>query len=387
MNSTTTTNYAKVLPVLFAFFVMGFCDIVGISTEYVKQDFNLSETLAGFVPSMVFIWFLFLSVPTAFLMNRIGRKKTVQLSNFITITGMIIPFIQYNLITCMVGFAFLGIGNTILQVSLNPLLTNVVNGNSLTSSLTTGQLLKALSSFSGPIIASFAAKYLGSWQYTFPIFAAITVISGAWLMVTNIPGEVEKTQTSSFWAIFALLKNKTILLLFLGIVFVVGVDVGMNTVTPKLLIERCNLHVEDAGLGTSVYFLCRTIGAFAGAILLTKMKDLAYFRIHILAALAGLAIMYFMYSQTGILTMVGFIGFACSSIFAVIFSLAMKTLPEKANDISGLMVMGIVGGAIVTPIMGATTDAIGSQTGSLFVIAIFMAYLIFCSFAAKTVNK
>ena len=103
------------MPILFSFFVMGFCDVVGISTTYVKNDFNLSEALAGFIPSMVFLWFLLLSVPVALAMNRVGRKRTVQISNVITIVGMLIPFVSYNFATCMVAFALLGlIGGSML---------------------------------------------------------------------------------------------------------------------------------------------------------------------------------------------------------------------------------------------------------------------------------
>ena len=253
------------MPILFSFFVMGFCDVVGISTTYVKNDFNLSEALAGFIPSMVFLWFLLLSVPVALAMNRVGRKRTVQISNVITIVGMLIPFVSYNFATCMVAFALLGIGNTILQVSLNPLLTNVVSGESLTSSLTAGQVVKAVSSFMGPIIAVFAVNVFGNWQYLFPIFAAITLLSSLWLMMTSIPKEEVSLQSgSSVGATFSLLKDSHILLFFIGILCTVGLDVGMNTLTPKLLIERCGLEITDAGLGSSVYFFCRTAGASLG---------------------------------------------------------------------------------------------------------------------------
>ena len=229
MESARKTPVSKVLPILFSFFVMGFCDVVGISTTYVKNDFNLSEALAGFIPSMVFLWFLLLSVPVALGMNRIGRKRTVQISNAITIVGMLIPFVSYNFATCMVAFALLGIGNTILQVSLNPLLTNVVSGESLTSSLTTGQVVKAVSSFMGPIIALFAVNVFGNWQYLFPIFAAITLLSSLWLMMTSIPKEEVSLQSgSSVGATFSLLKDSHILLFFVGILCTVGLDVGMT---------------------------------------------------------------------------------------------------------------------------------------------------------------
>ena len=353
----SSTSIKALLPVLFGFFIMGFCDVVGIATSYVKADFGLSETIAGFLPSMVFLWFLLLAVPAAIFMNRIGRKKTVLVSMLVTIVGMIIPFIDYNLYTCLIAFALLGIGNTILQVSLNPLLTNVVKGNVLASSLTAGQVLKAVSSFCGPFIAAFAATVLGNWQYLFPIFALLTLISMGWLMFVHIREKSPEQSNSSWGATFGLLKDRTILLLFLGIVFVVGVDVGINTVAPKLLIERCGFDVTGAGVGSSVYFAFRTIGAF---------------------------VLFFMSGQYSILVLIALIGFTCSSIFSLIFSMAIQARPEKANEISGLMVTGIFGGAVIPPLMGYCTDLIGTQAGSLIVILCCMCYLLYCSVGIKT---
>lgn len=374
------SSLGRILPVLFGFFVMGFCDVVGIATSYVKQDFGLSETVAGFIPSMVFVWFLLLSIPAAVWMNRLGRKRMVQISNVVTLVGMLIPFIDYSFATCMAGFVLLGVGNTILQVSLNPLLTNVVSGERLTSMLTAGQVIKAVSSFFGPFIAAFALGVLGEWRYLFPIFAAITLVSTLWLMFTDIPRETGVSGTSSLGATFSILKDSRILLLFLGIFFVVGVDVGTNTVAPKLLIEREGMSVDQAGFGSSLYFVCRTVGAFIGSFLLAKMSDVTYFRVNILVALAAVCVLFFAESTAFIMVLVGCIGFFCSSIFSVIYSQAMKSRPDKANEISGLMIMGVFGGAVIPPVMGALTDAIGNQTGSIAVIAACMVYLTFCAF-------
>ena len=376
-----------ILPVLFGFFVMGFCDVVGISTSYVKLDFNLSETMAGFIPSMVFLWFFLLSVPTAILMNRIGRKKTVQISNVVTIVGMMIPFFSYNFTTCMIAFALLGIGNTILQVSLNPLLTNVIKGDRLTSSLTAGQVIKAVSSFCGPFIAAFAAYYLGTWKALFPIFAGITAIAALWLMFTTIPEENDNVKSASVGNTFGLLKDKTILFLFLGIVAVVGIDVGTNTLAPKLLMERCGLSVETAGYGSSVYFLCRTVGALIGAILLVKMSDRRYFRIHITLALAAGVALFVMNSQIGILIVLGILGYSISSIFPIIYSMAIRHRPDKANEISGLLITGVVGGAVTPPLMGFFADQVGSQAGSVAVILFFICYLAIYSYMYSCQKK
>ncbi len=372
--------------ILYTFFVMGFCDIVGFATSYAKTDFGLSETLAGFIPSAVFIWFLLLSVPTALLMNKIGRKNTVQLSNAVTFVGMLLPFISYTLPVCLIGFALIGIGNTILQVSLNPLLSNVVKGDKLTSSLTAGQLIKAVCSLTSPYIALFATNVLGGWHYAFPIFAGLTLLSGLWLMLTQIPKEERDEQApAGLKETFQILKDPTILMLFLGIVFVVGVDVGSNTVAPKLLIERLGLAEAQAGLGSSAYFLGRTVGALLGTFLLMKLNDRKYFFWNILAAVAALVALFFVKSQFGIVALLAAIGFTCSCIFTIIFSAAMQARPDKTNEISGLMITGIVGGAIIPPLMGFATDKMGSQAGSLLIIGICMAYLVFC--AVKLLRK
>lgn len=366
----------KILPLLFGFFVMGFCDVVGVSTTYVKEDFKLSETLAGFIPSLVFIWFLLFAVPIATLMSKWGRKTMVQAGNLITFIGMLIPFVSYHLVTCMAAFLFLGIGNTILQVSLNPLLTDVVKGQALTSSLTAGQVVKAVSSFSGPFIAAFAVHYFGNWKYLFPIFAFITLLSSLWLWQTRITEEKGKGTDATIKNTFALLKNRDMLLLFLGIVFIVGVDVGMNTVTPKLLIERCSLPVDTAGLGSSVYFFCRTIGAFIGAVLLAKVSAGKFYLTNVVMAALGLAALFFVSGQYLILTLVGLVGFTCSSIFPIIYSVAMQRMPDKVDEVSGLMITGVFGGAIIPPLMGFMTDLLGSQSGSLSVIGMSVVYLI-----------
>ena len=370
------------IPVLATFFVMGFCDVVGIATSYLKQDFALSESLAGFIPSMVFIWFLFLSVPAAILMNRIGRKAMVQVSNAVTFVGMLIPFFSYTFVSAMVAFILLGIGNTLLQVSLNPLLTNVVKGERLTSCLTGGQVVKAVSSFCAPFLALAATAAFGNWKYLFTIYAAITLLSFLLLEVTEIPKEAESGKATSLKEAFGLLGDKTVLLFFLGIFFIVGVDVGTNTVSAKLLIERCGMDVEKASLGASVYFICRTIGAFLGTFLLARMDDIKYLKINLFLAVVAMTFLFFVRPAWAILAGIGGIGFFCSSVFSVLFSQALKARPEKANEISGFMITGVCGGAVIPPLMGLATEWVGNQRGSLLVITLCLAYLVWCAFAA-----
>ncbi|MDP4208676.1 MAG: MFS transporter [Bacteroidota bacterium] len=382
-------SYSKILPVLFGFFIMGFCDVVGITSMHVKEDLlgsyspEFRDTLSNMIPVALFSMFLFFSIPTGLLMNKIGRKKTVLLSNIITIVAMFIPLIAYTFVTSLVAFVLLGIANTILQVSLNPLLTNVVKGDKLTSSLTAGQFVKAISSFFGPFIAAFAATQLGNWQYIFPIYAVITLVSTIWLMAIPIHEEQEKGKATSFGSVFAILADKTILLLFLGILFVVGVDVGLNTAAPKILMERCGLDSITAGYGPSVYFAFRTAGAFIGAILLAKFSADKFFRINITIAVLALISLIFMKGQIVIFGLYGVVGFTVANIFPIIYSKAIQFRPDKANEISGLMITGVFGGAVIPFFMGLTSDAIGSQVGSVLVILTSALYLLFCAYAIK----
>lgn len=374
---------SRLFPVLFGFFIMGFCDVVGISSNYVKQDFQLSDTLANFLPFMVFVWFFICSVPTGMMMNKLGRKKTVQLSNVITLVALTIPFVFYSYYACLFAFALLGIANTILQVSLNPLLSGVVKREQMTGMLTAGQFIKAISSFSGPFIAAFAVACFGMWQMMFPLFAIVTFLSALWLQLTPVSEKGEQNTASSFVDIIKILKNRTVFLLFLGIVFVVGLDVGLNTATPRLLMERCGISVEEANYGVSVYFACRTVGAFIGAFILVRFSAVRFLRIGMVVAMTGLLLLFFVTGKIQLMILVGLIGFACANVFSIIFSVALQKIPEKTNEISGLMITGVSGGALIPLIMGICADLTGSQTGSLLVISVCAGYLLFCSFSLK----
>ncbi|WP_294587160.1 MFS transporter [uncultured Bacteroides sp.] len=376
------------LPVLFGFFVMGFCDIVGISSDYVQRTFGWSDVMTGFVPSMVFIWFLFLGIPVGNQMNKWGRKNTVLLSMTLTIVGMLLPLIAYNSATCMMAYALLGIGNAILQVSLNPLLSNVITNSSLlTSSLTAGQVIKAISSLVGPEIVLLAIGYFGAdkWYYCFPILGAITLLSAIWLLATPIEREKSSGATLSMSNTFALLKDRTILLLFLGIFFIVGVDVATNFISSKLMAVRFGWSDEQVKFAPQVYFLSRTIGALLGAFLLVRIAEMKYFRVNMIACIASLLVLMLVENDIVNLICIGAVGFFASSVFAIIYSMALQARPEKANQISGLMITAVAGGGVVTPAIGLAIGTVGIL-GGVAVTLLCVLYLTYCAFGIKVVK-
>ena len=396
-------NVWAALPVLFGFFVMGFCDIVGISSDYAASAFGWSQTMAGIIPSVVFVWFFLLGVPVGLMMNRIGRKNTVLLSMAVTVVGMALPLLHYDSTMTLLAYALLGIGNAILQVSVNPLLQNVITDEKLlTSSLTAGQVVKAISSFVGPFIVLAAVNWFGGgdegkWYYCFPIMGAITLFSGLWLLLTPIEreatvpdgsgsvpdgsGSVPDGSSSGIGQTLALLSDKTILLLFFGIFFAVGTDVSTNFLSSKVLISRFAYTKEAAGMAPQVYFVCRTIGAFIGMFLMTKMSDVKFFRLNIVGCLAFALLLAFISYPVLNFICIGGIGFCCSCVFPIVYGIALKRRPDKGNEISGLMIMAVAGGT-VSFLVGAANEQAGIMGGAL-VIALEIAYLTYLAFSVK----
>lgn len=362
---------------MLSFFVMGFVDLVGIATNYVKADFDLSETVSSLFPSMVFFWFLIFSVPTGMLMNKIGRRKTVLISLAVTFLALLCPLADYTFTMMLISFSLLGIGNALMQVSLNPLLSNIVTAKRLPSTLTLGQFVKAIASFAAPLIAGWAALTLGNWRYLYPVFMVFALLAVVSLWVTPIKEESPVGKSSTFAQCFALLGDNLILLSFIGIMCHVGIDVGTNVTAPKLLMERVGMTLAEAGVATSVYFLFRTVGCFSGAFLLAKVPVRTFFAVSIFCMVAAVAGLFFFRTLLPIYICIALIGLGNSNVFSMLFSHALLHLPDRKNEVSGLMIMGLFGGTVFPLLMGITSDWMKSQTGAVMILSIGVIYLLF----------
>lgn len=374
-----------IISILLAFFAMGFVDLVGIATNYVKADFSLSDTVANLFPSMVFFWFLIFSIPTGMLMNKIGRQKTVLLSLLVTSVALLIPILNYSFVSMLVAFSLLGIGNTLMQVSINPLLTNIISDDHLASSMTLGQFVKAIASFIAPIIAAWAATSLGDWKYLFPIFMSVSVIAILLLGTTKIKEEITNSEkNSTFVQCFSLLGDKVILIFFFGIMCHVGIDVGVNVTAPKLIMERLDLPLVEAGFATSIYFIFRTIGSFTGSIFLKRISAKDFFATSVILMVLGIAGLFFFKSLMLIYISIALVGLGNSNIFPIILSKAMIYKPYNKNEVSGLMIMGLFGGTLFPLLMGIVTDIMSTQIGALIILSLGVIYLIYLSSKLKT---
>ena len=370
---------------MLCFFSMGFVDLVGIASNYVKADLSLTDTQANLFPSLVFFWFLIFSVPTGVLMNKIGRKRTVVVSLIVTFASLLLPLFGEGYTLMLLSFSLLGIGNAIMQTSLNPLLSNVVRGGNLSSVLTFGQFVKAIASFLAPIIAAWGAggnAFGLGWRILFPIYMLIAIL--AILFLSAVPIDEESAdRASGFGACFKLLGKPFILLCFISIMCHVGIDVGTNTTAPKLLQEHLGMTLAEAGFATSLYFIFRTAGCFSGAFILRKVNERTFFAISVAMMVLAMAGFLVLHTQMALYTCIALVGFGNSNIFSISFAQALKACPDKKNEVSGLMIMGLFGGTVIPLAMGCMSDALGSQVGAVMVMAVAVAYLVFYCFKIK----
>ena len=377
MSSSNKTSFGALAVVMLCFFTMGFVDLVGIASNYVQQDLGLSDSQANIMPSLVFFWFLIFSVPTGMLMNKIGRKRTVLLSIIVTVLSLVLPMFGNSYPLMLVAFSLLGIGNALMQTSLNPLVSNIVTGN-LSSTLTFGQFVKAIASFLAPYIAMWGATQvlpsagLG-WRVLFPIYGIIGVVAIVCLGMTTIHEE-PVAKGSSVIDCFRLLGKPFILLCLLSIMCHVGIDVGTNTTAPKILIERLGMTLAEAGFATSLYFIFRTLGCLSGSAILRKVPEKVFFAISVGMIVAAMIILAVADVKWLLYVGIALVGFGNSNIFSITFAQALQHDPDHKNEISGLMIMGLFGGTIFPLAMGFMSDAMGTL-GAVLVMGVGALYL------------
>jgi len=373
--NTQKVNITKILPVLMAFFVMSFVDLVGIGVDRVSKDMNLSATLAQLIPSAAFLWFLLLSVPVGVMQSRLGKKFMLNVGMVVTALGLLVPFFFYTFGMVLAGFALLGIGNTIVQVSANPLMVYVVPGNRTSSFLSFSQFVKAIGSMIGaPLAAVFAAQF-GDWKLLFLVFGVVSLLSVLWLGSVKIGETKQKEIKATFSSSFKLLGTGFVLMMVLSIFLVVGIDVGFNSNSGQFLIKQFGIDPTTAESGRSIYFFGRMLGTFAGAIMLTKISSRKFFMWTSILGILCLIAILLISSPFMAWGLVFLIGLAVANIFPLVFSITVEKYPTRSNEISGLMMMAISGGAVIPLAIGWVSD-ISNVAFGMSILIVCMIYLL-----------
>jgi fucose permease len=367
--ANSKVNMTKLLPVLMAFFVMSFVDLVGIGVDRVKADMGLNDTLAQLIPSAAFLWFLLLSVPVGIVQARIGKRLMLNIGMGITALGLLVPFFAYSFAMVLTGFALLGIGNTLVQVSANPLLVDVVPTGRASSFLSFSQFIKAIGSMVGPPLAAFLAAQFGDWKLLFLVFGIVSILSVTWLSGVRIDEMRQEGPKASLASSFALLGNGFILLMVISIFIVVGIDVGFNSNSGQFLIHHLGINDTAAESGRSVYFFGKMLGTFLGAILLTKVSSRKFLLYTTALSIIILILLLINTSPAVAWVIVFIVGLAVANVFPLVFAITVEKYPERSNEISGLMMMAIVGGAVIPLLIGWITDLKSTVAGMSVLVA------------------
>lgn len=380
--TTKQANWNKLLPAFFAFIVMGFVDIIGVATGYIQLDFKLTNFIAQFLPMMVLLWFFILSVPAGVLQDKYGKKNMLMIGMVIQAVGLGLPFVNYSFAMMFASFILLGIGNTIIQVSANPLLQDVSPADKLASFMSTSQFVKAIISFSGPLIAAFVASRFGNWRFVLAIYGITSLLGALWLLMTPIVESKPDRKPATFASCFSLLKNRFVAFMALSIFLIVGVEVATNTNISNILIAKYGITMERAVWGISAFFAGETVSRLIGAIVLNWIKPRVFLLLTALTSLFGVVGVFLSPVFTVALVSIFIIGFGAGNMFPIIFSLSLEKMPDRANEISGLLIMAVSGGAVIPLVMGLVSTMV-SPLASVLVIGACLLYILWVSFYVK----
>ena len=373
-----------------SFFVMSFIDLVGTGVDELRRDSNTPAYILQLIPFVAFIWFFLLSVPVGIWQDKIGKKKALNIGILITAIGLLVPILGNTLPVILVAFSLLGIGNTILQVSANPLLVDIVPGDKSSSVLSFSQFIKALGSVIGPFVAAVVGPWLarllgntggGEWRYGLYLFAAVSIIAFVWLSSVKVEEKKSSAKRASLKSCFALLSNKYVLMMVLAIFAVVGIDVGINSNIGTFLSEKLAVPTDTAVYGKSVYFFAKMTGTFIGAMLLTRLSPRKFLIGSSIVAAVSMVLLAFTPNVLSAWIIIAVISLGVSNIFPLVFSLTVAKLPTRANEISGLMMMAISGGAVIPFLIGfAMTKNIN---GGIYILLICTLYILLTALISK----
>jgi fucose permease len=361
----------RTLPVFLAFIAMGFADAVGPFVSLAKNEFQLSNTVASLIPFVGFSMFGLLSVAIGLLQDKRGKKFVLMLGLLVALLGVanaaigLSSFPQF-----LVTVLLVGAGAAILQVAGNPIMRDVSAEGKYARNLALGQFAKAIGSLSGPMIPVLAAKFWGAdWKVIFVVYTVAMIITVLAVASLKVDEKKSEHQAATLASCLALLKNPYVLAMVGAIFFYVGAEVSVSAGIPLFLKERFDIDINKVGLmGTGLFFTALTIGRFSGGVILNWMSPRRFFLLTCALSILGL-LGLFLPDRNLALSSFFLAGIGFANIFPLVFAITVENLPQHTNELSGLMVTAIVGGAIVPPLMGLVADSTSVQLSFLVPLA------------------
>ncbi len=374
----------KTIPIFLAFVCMGFGDSVASFVNIAKGHFSLTNFEANFVAFTGFLMFGLLSIPMGIVQDRIGRKKTLLIGLIVSLLSIILfaTGALGNYTVFLAALLLLGGGATILQVSGNPIMRDVSDEGKYSGNLSMAQFIKAIGSFTAPLVF-FAAHLLGyteaqSWNVLFPVFMIAIVVSLISVASIKIDEKKSENKSASIYSTFSILGNPYVFMMVLGIFLYVGAEVCMSSGMPVYFSDTFKVERTAATQYVMYFFIVIMLSRFLGSIILKFISPRTFLISTTVLSMLGFAILA-TGSQTAALIALVIIAFGFGNIFPLIFSMAIDKMPEYSNELSGLMVTAILGGAVIPLVMGAVADSTSILCG-FSVPAICTLYILSISF-------
>lgn len=369
------------------FFVISFLtNIIGPLVPDIISAFNLSLSMAAFLPFSFFLAYGVMSIPSGFLVEYIGEKKVMILAFLISSIGALAFSINPSYSLYVLSLFLIGSGMAMLQVSINPLLRNIGGEKEFAFNSVLGQLFFGLASFISPLIYSYLIISLSvgnetsnniilffkkitfpnlRWVSLYWIFSLVSFLMCVTLIFTNFPEKKKpnrenKEKLNNY---IVLIKNPIVILYFFGIFSYVGLEQGVANWISKFLEIYHSLDPQNMGAKIISYFWgLMTLGTFSGLFLLKKIDSRKILIFFTSASIISLLISLFGPLKVSLFSF-PLIGFFISIMWSIIISLALNSMSKNHGAFSGILVSGIIGGAVFPLIIGILADFAGLKVG------------------------
>ena len=381
----------SVFPIFLVFLAMGFGDAAGQLVSVVKNAFGVSATTASLVSFSGMIMFGVLSIPLGIMQSRVGKKNVLLMGLLFFFLGALLPILSFSFPMILLAVLLMGAGATMLQVSGQPIMRDVSAEGKFSSNLSFAQSVKAVGTLSTSLIIFLVGTHLmsrpwftiaaqdgqllnGGFRILFPIFAIILLITLLMVFPLKTAKKSDEEKPASLASCFGVLRIPFVLCMVLGIFLYCGAEASLFNRIPDLL---------QTTAGNIVLIVALVVGRFTGGMVLRKMSPMRFLILTGLLAIVGNA-MFFIPGNTALLWVAtALVGLSFANIFPLIFSITVDKYPDKANEISGLMVTAIVGAAIVPLLTGYITDSFG-LLASFCVPLVCILYVLTLAFAFRS---
>jgi fucose permease len=395
-----------VVLVMLTFFVISLVtNVIGAINPDVGQSFGLSLTSVGLLAFAFFVAYGVMSIPSGMLVERF-REKPVMLGAFgLALAGALFISLWPSYPVFLLSLFLIGAGFAALQVVINPLLRVSGGEEHYAFNSVLAQLVFGGASFLSPFIYSYFVRNIGrpgaesmpliglmtrlvgpglAWVSVYWVFAAVLLLMVAVLALVRFPVVVRKDEErAGAWATHkSLFRDRTVVLFFLGIMAYVGTEQGVSFWISKFLKTYHGLDPQTVGASrVALFWLLMTVGGVLGLVLLKVMDSRKVLLGFTAAALVFLTLALFGPAAWA-LVMFPLMGFAASVMWPVIFSLALNSVPSHHGSFSGILCTGIIGGALMPPLIGFLGGLLGLRQG-MFVLYLTLGYILSIGLWAK----